>query len=166
MSLWRKAVPVEARTRCPHCAAEVLRGVDADVAGIPVVVDVDPVDQLGEFLALMSGRRTFVYAQRGGKMVVRDRSAGSIGLNPSTEVMVLAAHACWKPLGTPLPPPAPDVPEFLAVPMLPCEACGLPAVTNPCSSCRRAGVDQASAPMLPSDDTHTEGEEWTLGLRP
>lgn len=132
---------------CRGCGALVLTGLDAEVAGIPVVVDVDPVDPIGEFQALMAGRETFVYAKRGRKQVIRGpRSAGQIGLNPASTCSVLVSHACGgQVFGRPVPPRPPDPPSFLDIPLAPCEACGNLAASRVCSTCRRASM--ASRPI-------------------
>jgi hypothetical protein len=45
-------------TRCGDCGAEVLVGLDADVAGCVRMTDVVDLDRTAELVALLTGRRT------------------------------------------------------------------------------------------------------------
>jgi hypothetical protein len=124
---------------CPRCRASTLKGLDGEVAAFSVMTEVDPVDERGEFLALMSGRDTFTHRMVGKKMQLRWRSAGMIKAFPPSQYRVLAEHRCGQPLGVPAPPPQPVPITFLDTgPFPPCQMCGLPSVTHPCSTCRRA----------------------------
>lgn len=88
---------------CPHCQAYVLTGLDADTAGIPVTVDREPVDSLGEALAVLQGRQTYErrngsYTEgRGGRLEQRTASSirRRVGVHP-----VHAEHRCHEPLPT------------------------------------------------------------------
>ena len=123
--------------RCPRCGADTLKGLDGEVAAFSVITEVDPVDERGEFLALMSGRDTFLHRMSGKKMQLRWRSAGMIKAFPPSQYRVLAEHRCGQPLG--VPAPAPVVPKHIFdTPLEACIMCGLPSVTHPCSTCRRA----------------------------
>src|SRR6266566_2738048 len=44
---------------CKQCGALVLRGLDADITGLPTIVDVIEIDQLGEVVVLIQGRSTY-----------------------------------------------------------------------------------------------------------
>jgi len=44
---------------CTSCGAIVIRGLDADRAALTVVCDPEPINALGEFLAVSVGRRTY-----------------------------------------------------------------------------------------------------------
>lgn len=125
--------------RCPRCGADTLKGLDGEVAAFSVITEVDPVDERGEFLALMSGRDTFLHRMSGKKMQLRWRSAGMIKAFPPSQYRVLAEHRCGQPLGVPAPAPKPVPITFLDDGQFPpCQMCGLPSVTHPCSTCRRA----------------------------
>jgi ribosomal protein S27AE len=125
---------------CPKCGAKVFAALDSDVAAFRAIVDVDPLDTVGEAIALLTGRSTYNHVMRGRRMVLRGpRSAGQITLHPAGETRVVAEHACGLPLGRPYPPPVAVELTFLDTgPLPPCNVCGLPSVTHPCSTCRRA----------------------------
>ena len=126
-------------TPCRQCGASTRVGLDAEVAAFRAVVEIHPVDKMGELTALLSGRATYAFVMRGKKWVLRYRNAGAITSKPADQVMVLVEHRCGVLLGRPLPPPALAPITFLDDgPLPPCMACGLPAVTSPCSTCRRA----------------------------
>lgn len=63
----RAAKPLD----CERCGAPVLRGDDHDECALVVTVDLDPVDPVGEMVAILDGRPTFDLlkqaAQRGRK---------------------------------------------------------------------------------------------------
>ena len=145
---------------CRKCGANVLTGLDSDVAGIPVVTEVHPLDLMGECYATMANRPTYAHVMRGRKMVLRGpRSAGQITLNPASTVRVVAEHACGQPLGRPAPPPKPVELTFLDTgPLPPCSMCGLPCVTNPCSMCRRA-AEPARPIALERSETNEADQE-------
>lgn len=84
--------------RCARCRQQVLRGLDDDVAGLPVVCDPGPVDELGEFLALAAGRPTYTLSRRGGRWLIDPRDRYRIAAR--RQDVVLAAHACGS---APLP---------------------------------------------------------------
>lgn len=58
---------VAKRHTCRKCDAECLRGDDHDTMSIKVVVDVAPVDRLGEALAIVAGLRTYDIGPQTGK---------------------------------------------------------------------------------------------------
>ena len=85
---------------CPDCGAKILRGDDADVCGIPTTVDHRPVDNLGEFLALATGRRTYTLrptktrGSHGRELDERNATAIKTG----ARYPVHAEHVCGQPL--------------------------------------------------------------------
>lgn len=88
--------------RCHHCHTPVVRGLDADVAGLPITADPQPVDQLGEAIALIAGRGSYDLAHNGGRWQLSHRDQWRIRAGrPAT---VLAGHQCGSP---PLPPGPP-----------------------------------------------------------
>lgn len=98
---------------CRTCHAQVVRGLDADVAAITVTADPQPIDQLGEALALLSGRGTWSLLQRDGHWSLSPRDQWRIAAQkPAT---VLAEHRCGSPplpAGSPLPAPPPHTADL------------------------------------------------------
>jgi hypothetical protein len=94
--------------RCSHCQAQVIRGLDADVAGLPATCDPATVDNLGEALALLAGRWTYTVQHVAGRWQLSHRDQWRIRAgNPAT---VLASHQCHSPplpAGQPLHDPTP-----------------------------------------------------------
>lgn len=81
---------------CRGCGRVVLRGLDDDVAAIPVATDPEPLNPLGEFLAIAIGRPTYNLAWRGqyeldprDSWSIRERLAGIYG-----KAAVVVAHSC------------------------------------------------------------------------
>lgn len=46
-------------SRCPGCGDAILRALDGDIVAVAVSLDVGPVDNLGEAIAVGAGLRTF-----------------------------------------------------------------------------------------------------------
>ena len=92
--------------RCPKCRARILIGLDDEIAALPIRVDVDPVDRVGEARALLAGRRTAQLHHR-PRPVLRYRDHWQIAGRPADTVVVLAEHVCGQPLGHPIPTPTP-----------------------------------------------------------
>lgn len=92
--------------RCHRCHAQVVRGLDADVAAISVTADPQPIDQLGEALALLAGRSSYSLLRRDSAWSLSPRDEYRIRAGkPAT---VLAEHRCGSPplpAGPPLPEP-------------------------------------------------------------
>ncbi len=89
------------RPTCRDCQQPILRGLDGDTAGIPVTLDPQPVDNFGEALALISGRRTFnvstVNESGNYRRVMDERTASSIR-GGSRVRAVHPEHRCHQPL--------------------------------------------------------------------
>lgn len=82
---------------CRSCGQVVMRGLDADVAGLPVACDPTPLDRLGEALALLGHRETFELRWTGRTYELDHRDASKIAARPAgtaRHVDVLAAHSC------------------------------------------------------------------------
>ena len=45
--------------RCRHCSALILRGLDETHCAFDTTVDIDPVTQIGEIIALTNGKRSY-----------------------------------------------------------------------------------------------------------
>ncbi len=66
-------------TKCRICHLPILTGLDADQAAISASVEWLPLDPIGEFLALISGRATYrLDRQAGGNPKLTHRKAGDI----------------------------------------------------------------------------------------
>lgn len=91
---------VKART-CP-CGSQILTGLDADWLGINTTLDAQPVDQLGEALALLQGRRTYNLRPTGGYndhgRAMEERNAWRISHPTRRPWPIHAEHRCHSPL--------------------------------------------------------------------
>lgn len=91
---------------CPRCSSRVLVGVD-DI-GLDVALDPTPLDQRGEALAVLDGRKTYTVDKPGrrGPRELWRRRAPHIG-HPMHGSTVHAAHRCHQPIPAGwTPPPA------------------------------------------------------------
>lgn len=90
--------------RCRTCLAQVLRGLDGDRCALPRTCDPQPVDQLGEALALIGERATFTLTHSSGRWQIDSRDVYRIRLGKPGAV--LAEHRCHAPPlpAAPLPP--------------------------------------------------------------
>lgn len=102
--------------KCSRCGAWVVRGYDADWCSLAVDADPDPLDALGEALALIAGRPTFELRMAGGRPELRRRDRWMIAGHPAgtDKTDILAGHDCDKPLklshtGSRLPVPKQDL---------------------------------------------------------
>ena len=83
---------------CHDCGQVVLRGLDADRAALDVAADPEPLNPLGEFLALTVGRRTFDLTWR-GRYELNPREPGHIRARPaqvSGKSTVVVEHLCGQ----------------------------------------------------------------------
>jgi hypothetical protein len=77
---------------CPSCQAPTLVGLDADITAHAARADVLPIDELGETIALLSGRSTYDLVTNGGRKELARREEWNIsGLR---RYPVLSAHKC------------------------------------------------------------------------
>lgn len=104
---------------CPRCRAKTLRGLDADVLALAVVVDAAALTGRGEALALLTGRSSYtVRPLRVGICLDGPRTAVDIAAHPAETTAVLAEHLCGRKLPADaysLPPkhsPTPRKPPF------------------------------------------------------
>jgi hypothetical protein len=86
---------------CPKCGRGVLRGLTAEPCSHVATVDVTPLSNLGEALALTAGRRTYDLAYRTARLELDQRDDFHIeGSPPETPDWwrskgdVLAEHRC------------------------------------------------------------------------
>lgn len=97
---------------CRHCGAPVLTGLDAPLAALPVTLDPNPVDNLGEALALIQGRHTYAVSTINESGRYRrcfdQRTASWIRTGPATHP-IHPEHRCGQPL-----PPAATTPTTWA----------------------------------------------------
>lgn len=87
---------VQART-CRTCHAKVLAGADGDTCGRVCHVDPDPVDKVGEALAVLTGRYTVAMWKTRDGYQLEPRDQFAIRRSPagtSTRYDVLAEHVC------------------------------------------------------------------------
>jgi hypothetical protein len=97
---------------CPDCGADVLTGLDADWCGLPVTLDKQPVDELGEALAVLTARRTYDVRSRGGRSHSREMEERNvIRMRQRRYWPVHAVHVCGQPLPTPPPVDQPTAVE-------------------------------------------------------
>lgn len=82
---------------CRHCQSPTLRALDGDVLAFDVTVNPDPIDELGELLAIATGRRTYDAITTTGRMELEPRRPAHI---PNRRHPVLAEHRCHEPLPT------------------------------------------------------------------
>lgn len=80
--------------RCGTCGQQLVTGLDADVAGLPVKCDPHPIDQLGEALATLTGRQTYDVVGTLGRLVLEPRRPQHIERN--RRYPILAAHTCGQ----------------------------------------------------------------------
>lgn len=90
--------------RCRTCGEPVVAGLDAERCGLPALVQPDPLDVVGELLAVAGGRRTFALhglAIARPELDRRDRFhiAGSPA-NTERAPYVVGEHRCREPLPT------------------------------------------------------------------
>lgn len=111
------AVSRRAQHRACVCGAVILVGLDADRAAGEAKVDVTPLTAVGEALAILAGRTTYLLRTT-GRPELDHRSRWHIAGASADDVTVLAEHRCGAP---PLPsrPAAvtttkemPDAPDY------------------------------------------------------
>lgn len=98
-----------ARIRTCSCKADVLIGLDSDVAALEVTCDPCPLSRLGEALALLDGRRTLTLRREGRGWVLDWRDAHEITSAPAASQQrrdVVRQHRCrtGQPTGDLLAP--------------------------------------------------------------
>lgn len=91
-----------ARARlCPECRALTLAGYNGRTAARPVDVDPEPLDQLGEALAVLTARPTYALRVVGGHLEISGpRSDWQIAGSPADGTRrfdVVAEHRCHAP---------------------------------------------------------------------
>jgi hypothetical protein len=81
--------------KCIVCKADVIVGFDEDACARAVVVDPHPLSELGEALALIEGRRSYLLAVQGEGMALWVRDQWQIaGTGASDKVWVFTDHKC------------------------------------------------------------------------
>ncbi|MGS2641698.1 hypothetical protein [Streptosporangium sp. G12] len=93
---------------CAGCQQPVLRGLDDERAALPARVDIAPIDEFGEALALIQGRMTYDLIGGAQKKELELRYEWHI--NKARKYPVHAAHKCGTP---PLPSTPAQVPDIL-----------------------------------------------------
>jgi hypothetical protein len=100
--LWNEdGVSRKAKARfCRKCSAPVIAGLDHDRSAAAVHCDPQPLNVLGEAVALMTGRRTFSLRWLGGHYELDVRFAEHISGSPAGSqpgIDILASHLCNSP---------------------------------------------------------------------
>lgn len=83
---------------CRSCGAVILRGLDADRAALTAVCDPEPINPLGEFLALSVGRKTYDLTWR-GRYELNPREPCHIEAAPASllgKSSVVVSHLCGQ----------------------------------------------------------------------
>lgn len=87
---------------CPTCRQVTLVGLDADRAALTAATDPEPLNPLGEYLAVATGRRTYDLTwTRGTRYELNPRDAAHIQKRPaqlSGKSTVVAEHVCGQPM--------------------------------------------------------------------
>jgi hypothetical protein len=105
------------RARTCKCGAAILAGLNRDWLAIDTTLDAQPVDNLGEALALMQGRSTYDlrpltgYGATGRQMQIRNATR----ISQPRQHPVHAEHRC----GQPLPPAVVTASEAVSLDDLP-----------------------------------------------
>lgn len=79
-----------------RCGAPLLQGLDADRAALTAIVDIQPIDEIGEAVALVQGRRT--YDLVGGYQRKELEYRYEWNIKKKRRYPVLAEHRCGQPL--------------------------------------------------------------------
>lgn len=82
--------------QCARCNAPLLTGLDADTCALTARTDPLPIDQIGETLALLSGRRTFDLITITGRKELHRRDECHI--QAPRKYPVLPEHKCGAPM--------------------------------------------------------------------
>lgn len=89
-----------------RCGAQVLAGLDADRAALTAIVDLAPICEMGEALALLQGRPTYDLVGDSRKKELEYRYEWNIKARRRYPVMT--AHKC----GAPIPAAPTEVPHI------------------------------------------------------
>lgn len=82
---------------CLRCGAPVLAGLDGDVMAFEARVDPEPLNGLGEALAVLEGRGTWALHREQSRYVLDTRDSHEIAAHPATSQPredVLREHRC------------------------------------------------------------------------
>jgi len=81
--------------RC-HCGAPVVAGIDGDVCAFMIRADPQPLNALGEALAILSGLATLKLTRPGGRLLLTARDPWHISGRPWERADVIAEHRCGQ----------------------------------------------------------------------
>lgn len=81
-------------TRCRRCAAVVLRGLDADRCALTAHTDPEPIDEIGELAAILTGRATYDRWQTNDRIELNRRNQSNIAGERRVDVVV--EHVCGQ----------------------------------------------------------------------
>lgn len=85
---------------CDDCRAQVLAGLDSDIAALEAYCDPQPLSRIGEAIALLEGRRTLTLRREGRGWVLDWRDSHEIAGAPATSQPrrdVVREHRCRTP---------------------------------------------------------------------
>lgn len=77
---------------CRRCQADVIRGLDGDLAAWSATADVAEIDEYGEYLALLAHRMTYNLVRYSGRWELNGR--GFSQLRHPRRSAVVPAHRC------------------------------------------------------------------------
>ena len=95
--------------RVHECGERVVVGLDAERGGLPVTAQPDPIDELGELLAVAGSRTTYeLRGLTGGRLELERRDNFAIAGSPAGSdraPYVVGEHRCGLSLPTAAKPP-------------------------------------------------------------
>lgn len=89
---------------CPNCRAPILVGLDADICAFTARADPTPIDEIGEAVALLTGRRTYDLTGTGSGKQLNAREEHNI--TAPRKYLVFPEHRCGKSLAAHIDPAA------------------------------------------------------------
>lgn len=110
---------------CRRCGGPVLAGIDGDVMAFEATVDPEPLNRIGEALAVLEGRGTWALNREADRFVLNPRDSHEIAHHPATTRSredVVREHRC----STSAPPEVLTAPSSFASASTPLPA-GAPA---------------------------------------
>lgn len=91
------------RGRCPSCRALVLRGLDADLAAMPAIVDPTPLDLRAWEACRLTGRALYVLKNDGDRWVLNDLDPYAFPGSKRKGTLIVPEHVCGGRLPGRLP---------------------------------------------------------------
>lgn len=82
------------RGRCPTCRATVLRGLDADLAAMPAIVDPTPLDLRAWEACRVAGRALYVLKSDGDRWILNDLDPYAFPGSKRQDALIVPEHTC------------------------------------------------------------------------